>query len=68
MLQHQVLVFADLEIHLDEIGAIVVRINEAGHGFFRGMSGASSMSDDERALRVVEVRGFGDHSAAHLGG
>ena len=62
MLAYEVSITSDLEVHLNEVSAIVVRIGEACKGLLREVAIRTSVSDDKRSFGVIEVR-----SVAHFG-
>lgn len=66
MLHNQVAVFGDLKIHFKVVGAAVVRVDEAGEGFFGGVAEGAAMRDDQRSLLIVEVLGLGELGRADL--
>jgi len=63
MLDNQVLVLGDLKIHFHEVSATIVCVNETGHRLLWGVAKGATMSNYQRSVLAVEVRGV-----RHLGG
>ena len=55
MLDDKVTIIGNLKIHLEEISAAVVRINETRKGALRKVARGTSVRNDKRSFSVVEV-------------